>query len=62
MYEFAYVHHTPEHIEIINITKNPPDSDVYTCLEVTRSESPNIKIFCRKECVEEVTRFYTVNE
>lgn len=61
MFEFAYVHHNPDHIEIVNITKNPLDPEVYTFLEVTRPESPNIKIFCRKDCVDEVTQFYTVD-
>lgn len=61
VYEFAYVHHSPEHIEIVNITKNPLDTEVYTYLEVERPESPGIKIFCRKECVEEVERFYTTD-
>jgi len=61
VYEFAYVHHSPEHIEIVNITKNPLDAEVYTYLEVKRPESPGIKIFCRKDCVEEVERFYTTD-
>lgn len=60
-YEFAMVHRTLEHIEIVNITKNPLDPEVYTYLKVTRPESPDIKIFCRKDCVDKVTQFYTVD-
>jgi hypothetical protein len=59
MYEFAYVHRSPEHIEIVNITKNPLDLDRYTYLEVRRPESPNIKIFCLKEDQSVVEKFYT---
>jgi len=59
MYEFAYVHHSPEHIEIVNVTKNPLDLDRYTYLEVRRSESPSIKIYCLKEHEEDVIQFYT---
>lgn len=59
MYEFAYVHRTLEHIEIVNITKKPLDMDRYTCLDVVRPESPNIKIFCLKEDAETVKSFYT---
>jgi hypothetical protein len=59
VYEFAFVHHTLEHIEIVNITKNPPDLDRYTYLEVRRPESPSIKIYCLKEHAEDVIQFYT---
>lgn len=61
VYEFAMVHHNPEHIEIVNITKNPLDLTEYTYLEVARPESPNVKIFCRKEFAEEVEKFYTTD-
>lgn len=59
MYDFAYVHHTAEHIEIVNTTKNPLDPDVYTYLEVRRDESPNVRIYCKKEFVDQVLEFYT---
>lgn len=62
VYEFAYVHHSPEHIEIVNITKHPLDLEIYTYLEVKRPESPSIKIFCRKEYKEEVEKFYTTDK
>lgn len=61
MFEFAYVHHSPEHIEIVNITKHPVDMDEYTYLEVRRSESPNIKIFCLKKDQAVIEKFYTNN-
>ena len=37
------------HIEIVNITKNPLDAKVYTCLDVVRPEAPNLKIFSNND-------------
>jgi hypothetical protein len=56
--EFAYVHHKADHMEIVNITKHPIDYREYMELEVRRKESPNIVIYCKKDCVEEVLREY----
>jgi len=58
VYDFAYVHHTPEHIEIVNITKHPVPLDSYIELEIRRKESPNIVIYCKKDCIEQVLDLY----
>lgn len=58
VYEFAMVHRSLEHIEIVNITKNPLDSTSYTCLDVVRPEAPNIKIFSNNECLDQVKTIY----
>lgn len=58
VYEFAMVHRSMEHIEIVNITKNPLDSSMYTCLDVVRPESPNIKIFSKNDCLDQVRAAY----
>ena len=59
VYEFAMVHRSPEHIEIVNITKNPLDSTMYTCLDVVRPEAPNLKIFSNNECLDRVQAAYS---
>jgi hypothetical protein len=58
VYEFAMVHRSLEHIEIVNITKNPLDAKVYTCLDVVRPEAPNLKIFSNNDCLDQVKVMY----
>ena len=59
VYEFAMVHRTLDHIEIVNITKNPLDAELYTCLDVVRPEAPNIKIFSNNDCFDQVQAAYS---
>ena len=58
VYEFAMVHRTLEHIEIVNITKNPLDAELYTCLNAVKLEAPNIKIFSNNDCLDQVKAMY----
>lgn len=59
VYEFAMVHRSLEHIEIVNITKNPLDPAIYTCLDVVRHEAPNLKIFSNNDCLDQVQAAYS---
>ena len=58
VYEFAMVHRSLEHIEIVNITKNPLDVVLYTCLDAVRPEAPNLKIFSNNDCLDQVQAMY----
>ena len=58
VYEFAMVHRSLNHIEIVNITKNPLDPTVYTCLQYVRPEAPNLKIFSNNDCLDQVQALY----
>ena len=58
VYEFAMVHRSLEHIEIVNITKSPLDPTVYTCLEYVRPEAPHLKIFSNNDCLDQVQALY----
>lgn len=54
MFEFAYVHHDLESVEIVNITKNPLDPEVYLGLGFTRPDLSEVQVFCHRDYVEQV--------
>ena len=62
VYEFAMVFRSPEHIEIVNITKNPLDPTMFTYLGSGHPKAPSIKLFSHNDCLEQVRAENNIGE